>query len=66
MSWILIRYTYDKNLEMMQPSDITFLSPSKIHIGRLNHPLKERSQEAKSHSAPTIPKYFNYFPYFHE
>jgi hypothetical protein len=28
--------------------------------------LKEMSQEAESYSAPSIPKYFNYFPYFHE
>jgi hypothetical protein len=28
--------------------------------------LKEMSQGSKSHSAPSIPKYFNYFPYFHE
>jgi hypothetical protein len=27
--------------------------------------LKEMSQGSKSHSAPSIPKYFNYFPYFH-
>jgi hypothetical protein len=28
--------------------------------------LKEMSQGSKSHSAPSIPKYCNYFPYFHE
>jgi hypothetical protein len=28
--------------------------------------LKEISQGSKSHSAPYMPKYFNYFPYFHE
>jgi hypothetical protein len=28
--------------------------------------LKEMSQGSKSHSAPSIPKYLNYFPYFHE
>jgi hypothetical protein len=28
--------------------------------------LKEMFQGSKSHSAPSIPKYFNYFPYFHE
>jgi hypothetical protein len=28
--------------------------------------LKEMSQGSKSHSASSIPKYFNYFPYFHE
>jgi hypothetical protein len=31
-----------------------------------NSILKEMSQGSKSHSAPSIPKYFNYFPYFHE
>jgi hypothetical protein len=57
--YILLKFGYQIKMGISNASRLLQMS---LWIPR-SKALKEMSQGSKSHSAPSIPKYFNYFPY---